>query len=69
MAWTQDDIDALKRAIATGVRKASFGSGETRREQEFRSLAEMKETLADMVAEVAGPLAPQRFALTQFDRD
>jgi hypothetical protein len=69
MAWTQSDIDALKRAIATGVKKATFGSGETRREQEFRSLAEMKETLADMQAEVAGPLAVQRTAVTQFTRD
>lgn len=69
MAWTQDDIDALKRAIATGVRRAEFGSGESRRVQEFRSLAEMKDILADMETEVAGPLAPQRFAVTQFDRD
>lgn len=69
MAWTQSDIDALKRAIATGVKKASFGSGETRREQEFRSLAEMKEALADMIAEVAGANALPRTSITQFIRD
>ncbi|CAN7317458.1 hypothetical protein LJR009_001606 [Bosea sp. LjRoot9] len=69
MAWTQSDIDALKSAIATGVKKASFGSGETRREQEFRSLAEMKQTLADMIDEVAGTNAVQRTSITQFTRD
>lgn len=69
MAWTQSDIDTLKQAIATGTKRVEYGSGETRRVQEFRSLAEMKETLSDMVTEVAGVNAPQRSAVTQFTRD
>lgn len=69
MAWTQADIAVLKRAIATGARRAEYGSGETRRVVEYRSLAEMKAILADMEAEIAGPAAPQRFAITQFSRD
>jgi hypothetical protein len=54
MAWTQSDIDTLKQAIATGTKRVVFGSGETRREQEFRSLAEMQNILAQMEAEVTG---------------
>jgi len=54
MAWTQTDIETLKAAIATGAKRVAFGSGETRREQEFRSLAEMQNTLAQMEAEVSG---------------
>ena len=69
MAWTQIDIDTLKAAIATGAKRVVFGSGETRREQEFRSLAEMKETLADMQAEVLGPQAPSTTAFSQHSRD
>ncbi len=69
MAWTQTDIDRLKRAIATGAKKVEFGSGETRRVQEFRSLDEMLRILADMETEVAGATAPARTSVTQFERD
>lgn len=54
MAWTQSDIDTLKQAIGTGTKRVEFGSGETRRVQEFRSLAEMQTILAQMEAEVTG---------------
>lgn len=69
MTWTQADNAALKRAIKTGARRVEFGSGETRRVVEYRSLGEMKQILADMEEEVAGSLAPSRTAITQFDRD
>lgn len=69
MAWTQSDIDTLKLAIATGTKRVEFGSGETRRVQEFRSLAEMKEILADMTDDVLGASAPQRTAYAQHSRD
>lgn len=69
MGWTQADIDALKKAMKTGARRVEYGSGETRRIVEYRSLAEMKQILADMEEEVAGPLAPPRTAITQFSRD
>ena len=69
MAWTQSDIDALKKAIATGARRVEYGSGETRRVLENRSLSELKDILAGMEAEVAGVNAPQRVAITQYSRD
>lgn len=69
MAWTQADIDALKKALKTGARRVEFGSGETKRVVEYRSLAEIKQILADLEDEVAGPAAPGRTAYTQFDRD
>nr|WP_047574303.1 hypothetical protein [Methylobacterium sp. ZNC0032] len=54
MAWTQTDIDRLKRAIATGARRVEFGSGETRRVQEFHSIDAMLKALAAMEDEVSG---------------
>ncbi|WP_022722953.1 phage head-tail joining protein [Rhodopseudomonas sp. B29] len=53
MAYTQDDIDALKAAIAAGALKTKFGSGPDAREVTYRSLAEMRSILADMLAEVS----------------
>lgn len=69
MAWTQTDIDRLKKAIATGARRVEFGSGETRRVQEFHALKDMLDLLARMENEAAGANAPQRFAVTEFCRD
>jgi hypothetical protein len=54
MAWTQTDIDRLKAAIALGTRKVEFGSGETRRVQEYQSIDAMLKALAVMEAEVLG---------------
>lgn len=48
MAFTAADIDKLKAAIATGALRVEFRDQVT----VFRSLAEMKETLAMMIAEV-----------------
>ena len=52
--WTESDVIALKRAIATGLRRVEFVSGDHRRVQEFQSLADMRKLLADMEAEAAG---------------
>lgn len=41
MAYSQSDLDALNKAIATGAKRVRFGSGESAHETEFRSLAEM----------------------------
>jgi hypothetical protein len=49
MAFQQSDIDALKAAMATGTMRARYADG---REVQFRSLAEMRETLRMMQAEV-----------------
>lgn len=50
MAFTQADIDRLKEAIATGARKVRYADG---RETEFRSLQEMKDTLAMMESDTS----------------
>lgn len=47
MAWTQTDVDALKAAIALGALKVRYSD----REVTYRSLDEMRETLALMEAE------------------
>lgn len=52
--WTESDVIALKAAIATGTKRVKFVSGETSRETEFQSLAEMLKLLGIMESEVAG---------------
>lgn len=70
MAYSQQDIDKLKAAIATGAKRVRFGAGDNAHETEFRSLAEMKETLATMEAEVAATGGPSsRVSFVQFSRD
>ncbi len=49
MAWTTRERDALKEAIALGVRVVAYGD----RRQEYRSLDEMKDILAMMEEELA----------------
>ena len=44
MAWTQDQADALRVAIAKGVKRVTAG-GMT---QEFQSLEQMRDLLAEM---------------------
>ena len=57
MAWTQTDIDALKKAIATGAKRVRFQGHET----EFHDLSEMRSLLADMEREVnPSSAAPRR---------
>lgn len=53
MAYTQDDIDALKAAIATGAETVTFGSGPDSRTVKYRSLDQMRSILAEMIAEVS----------------
>lgn len=48
MAWTQSDIDALKKAIASGALTVEMDG----RRITYRSLAEMRSTLAEMEQEV-----------------
>lgn len=69
MGWTQTDIDRLRKAISSGARRVEFGDGQTRSVKEFHSLDQMRSLLAEMEASVAGLLAPQRTALTEFSRD
>jgi hypothetical protein len=50
MAYTQDDIDALKAAIASGAKKVKFSDRET----EYRDLSEMRQILNEMQASIRG---------------
>lgn len=50
MAWTQDDADALRAAIASGARRVAYSDGS---EIEYRTLAEMEAILSKMVASLS----------------
>lgn len=52
MAYSQDQVNRLRDAIATGALTVRNANGEF---VTYRSLAEMRQTLAVMEAEVAGP--------------
>lgn len=47
MAWSQSDIDALKAAMAKGVKRVRYTSGEV----EYQSVDDMRKLLADMQRE------------------
>lgn len=49
MAWTQSDIDALKAAMAQGIKRVRYVSGEV----EYQSVDDMRKVLADMQREVS----------------
>ena len=51
MAFTQNDIDLLKRAMASGRMRVRYADG---REVTYRSLSDMRELLKMMTGEVAG---------------
>lgn len=53
MSFTQADIDALESAIGKGASSVKVGDEEVR----FRSLSEMRQTLAMMKADVTGSKA------------
>lgn len=58
MSYTQADLDALRRSIAKGVRKAKMGEEEL----EFRSLAEM-ERLERRIEKALGQRSGRRVAV------
>jgi hypothetical protein len=61
--WTQQDIDTLKSAVASGVLRVRY-KGPPEREVEYHSLAEMRSLLAEMVRSL-NPSAPRsRYAQT-----
>ncbi len=63
--FTSDDVDALKRAIATGALRVRYPDGS---EVTYRSLAEMRETLRMMAADVspASGSSPSRSSVASF---
>lgn len=62
MAFSQDDINRLKRAIATGTKSCEI-EGQT---VEYRSIKEMREILSMMEREVGGSSASPRVARIAF---
>ena len=58
-AWSQSDIDNLKKAIGEGVLEVRFADG---RQVRYRSLKEMRETLDMMEDEVNPSVAPRQMA-------
>lgn len=65
MAFTQADVDKLKKAMATGVKSLTYSDG---KKAEYHSLSEMTEWLRHMEAEVAkasGVRAPRSVLLEQ----
>ena len=69
MAFTQSDVDALKKAIATGARAVVYQSGEERSEVQYKSLAEMRTALAMIEAEATPAAKPLRATFVRFERD
>lgn len=59
MAWTQTDIDNLKKAIAEGVLEVRFADG---RQVRYRSLKDMRDTLDMMADEVSPSTTPRQMA-------
>jgi hypothetical protein len=67
MAWTQADIDTLKKAIQSGVRSVQFGDHQT----VYQDTASMIRALRLMEAEVAaisGTPGPSRTIFIQHGR-
>lgn len=67
MAWNQTDIDALKGAIKTGIRRVTF----TDRTVEYQDMTAMIRALRIMEAEVATSTTkttPARTVLVQHGR-
>ncbi|RCK32495.1 hypothetical protein TH9_12240 [Thalassospira xiamenensis] len=62
MAFTQSDIDRLKRAIATGTKSCEI-EGQT---VTYRSLAEMRDILSMMERDVSGPSTQSRVSKIAF---
>lgn len=71
MAYTQADLDALRAAKASGAKSTRFGAGPDSREVEWRTLAELNAIEAEIMAALAGSLAPAApiVTLARFSRD
>jgi uncharacterized protein YdbL (DUF1318 family) len=61
--YTQEQITALRAAIATGATVVEYGD----KRVEYRSLAEMRSILAEMEAELAGQKQNARTKFAYFN--
>ena len=70
-AWTSEDIATLRQALARGIKRVTFVSGDVRREQEFQSTSDMRALLKDMEAGLAATSASSapREAFASHSRD
>ena len=64
MAWTQTELDKLKKAYALGALTVEYAGQRVT----YRSLAEMKQIIADMESEISGSSSKPRTSVVQFDR-
>ncbi len=67
MAWTQTDLDALDRAIASGHRRVKYGEDEV----EYRTLADMwrtRQIIVDALVVVTGT-PPAHTTYASFSKD
>lgn len=64
MAFTQAEIDKLKKAIAIGARKVRYESAGEVREVMYRSHDEMLSVLSMMEREVGGTSKPRSVLVT-----
>jgi hypothetical protein len=69
MAWTQSDIDALKRAMATGALEVEIRQGDVTQRIRYQSFAAMQAALAQMESEVNAASAPSAFSFPSHSRD
>lgn len=69
MSYTQDDLDSLKKAIATGAKSVQFGSGDNAHRTEFRNLADMIATKAMIEAELSAPRFTSTVSFVEHSRD
>lgn len=69
MAFTQTEVDALRTAIARGVRKVEFmAPGGVKRVVEYASVGEMLRAMSVMEAQVAG-VTTGRATVAEHSRD
>lgn len=60
MALTQDQIDALQQVVISGVNSAGYGDKRT----EFRSLAELRQIIADAQLALSGAVRIRQIRMT-----
>lgn len=68
--WTQEDVDTLKAAIASGILTVTY-AGPPARSITYQSLADMRNLLSEMVRDVASQssaTAPTRVRRAQWDQ-
>lgn len=66
MPWTQEDLDAINEAIASGASKVRFADN---REVTYRSLADMRSTRDEIAATIGVTPEPIRTTYASFRRD